>query len=631
MSLFVGVSCAKVIARSLHFFRPFSSISVRDALTSRLVPLCVAPSTTALPRPLTFYACGPTVYDDAHIGHARTYVTLDILRRVLERERSVVYALGVTDIDDKIVARARVDKSTPRAISARFERSFFEDLAALRVRPPTTLARVSEHIPDVLAFATALVDRGAAYVVERPAALGAGGASVYLDVRALGSAYGKLAPAGVREKSSAVEGAAGAGAVVSEGIGIEEDGGALGREWKKRDARDFALWRGVSAAEDGGMSGGGSNDGDGWAWASPWGMGRPGWHLECSAMTRHIFGSTLDVHAGGVDLAFPHHCNECAQADALAGPDALAAGYAWVGAWVHTGHVHIEGRKMSKSLKNFVRVRDMLHCDGEAARAVATAGGRGPFAVADAFRLWCLGHHYSDSLTYAPARLGDAAAVARRLDSFLATAFSIISAPVRAPSAEPGRWTGADESLAQEWASARADAVAALASDFDTPRALRALSAGASAGARYVAEGGVARGLLASVARELAVELASLGFGFAADHLEAFERYGKLAGEGGSAAASGAADGEANISAGAEVATLVVEQRAELRARVADARKAMGAEGGDAARDALVALIKACDAASDATRDNLLPRMGWTLADTPTGPRIARGGYKKRK
>lgn len=628
----LGGARARAIARSPFLFRPFSSISVRDALTKRLIPLGdntasaapppIPPAAPTPPPPLKFYACGPTVYDDAHIGHARTYVTLDILRRVLERERAVVYALGVTDIDDKIVARARAEKTTPRAVSARFERSFFEDLAALRVRPPTTLARVSEHIPDVLAFAAALVERGAAYVVARPAALGAGGASVYLDVRALGGAYGKLAPAGAREVRDDGEGAAGADAGV--GYVVADDGGAaLGREWRKRDARDFALWRGVSASEVGGSGAGDgdSNDGDGWAWASPWGVGRPGWHLECSAMTRHIFGSTLDVHAGGVDLAFPHHCNECAQADALAGPDARAAGYAWVSAWVHTGHVHIEGRKMSKSLKNFVRVRDMLDSGGEAARAVAAAGGRGPFAVADAFRLWCLGHHYSDSLTYAPARLGDAAAVARRLDGFLASALAIVSAPVRAPGAEPGRWTAADEFLALEWSGARADAARALANDFDTTRALRALSAGAAAGARYVAEGGAARGLLASVARELAAELAALGLGFAAEHAEALDRRrGELRGTWESAAAVADAG-----DVGADVATCIVEQRTELRARVADARKAMGTGGGDAAtRDALVALVKACDAASDATRDKVLPRLGWTLADTAAGPRIVK-------
>jgi cysteinyl-tRNA synthetase len=589
------------------------------------------------------------VYDDAHIGHARTYVTLDVIRRVLERERAVLFALGVTDIDDKIVARARADGTTPRAIAARFERSFLDDLAALRVRPPTTLARVSEHIPDVLAFASALVEQGAAYVVARPSALGDGGASVYLDVRALGDAYGKLAPREVKQERTevggGVAGAGAAGGVAGEGAG--EDPDAAGRAWPKRDTRDFALWRGVSAADAAGRGSGRAtaspSDGGeagGWAWASPWGMGRPGWHLECSAMTRALFGAHLDVHAGGVDLRFPHHCNECAQADAMAGPTARAAGYAWVRAWVHTGHVHIDGRKMSKSLKNFVRVRDLLAPGGDADVAVRAAWPEG--SVADAFRLWCVRHHYAEALTYAPARMGDVGDVARRLDSFLRTARALLDAPSTVAGGGGGgadggsssssdggggidgggaryeRWTAADNDFAKKWARVRGDAAAALADDFDTPRALRALSEGASAGARYVAAGGVARGLLASVARELAGELAAFGLGFGAAHAAALEGVGD--------APTGAERGTAGATqrAGREVAALVVEHRAELRERAADARKALRAGGADAARDALATLLRACDAACDETRDELLPRLGWKVADTPSGPRLTR-------
>jgi cysteinyl-tRNA synthetase len=586
-------------------------VRVRDSLTSDLVDVSGAGSVRS---PLAWYACGPTVYDDAHIGHARTYVTLDMLRRAAERRasRPLHFAMGVTDIDDKIVARARADGVAPPAVAARFEASFFSDLSALGCREPSAVLRVSEHVPDVVAYARALVAGGAAYAVPRPRALGAGGDSVFLDVRALDGAYGKLAPRGAQDARPAAAG----------------DGEDATTAWPKRDMRDFALWRGVGAADVPGSS-------EGWAWDSPWGLGRPGWHLECSAMTLAHFGDApLDLHAGGVDLAFPHHCNECAQADARARVRAAAAdpagaagpahAAAWVKAWVHTGHVHIAGKKMSKSLKNFVTVREMLDPAHAAAAAVRDAGfAAGPMPVADAFRLWCAGHAYGASLTYAPERLGDAAAVARRLDSFLAEAVSMVARNENSRAIQ--RYGAAEHALTKAWAEAAAGAREAIEDDFDSPRALRSLSAGASAGAAYLSGNpNPHRAVIGGVAHELAQELAGLGLAFARTHATALTD-----------ALGGGRSRVTNVEAAPKrqnensVAVLVA-LRERLRSHASAARKALKGSAGDSATSTAAAtsaaaadLTAAVLAECDAIRDTALPKLGWALKDSPAGPRIS--------
>ncbi len=560
----------------------------------------MAQRAVALPRParppaITWYACGPTVYDVAHVGHARTYVTLDLLRRATEAltGRTVEFALGVTDIDDKICARAAAGGETPRALARRFEAAFLAELRALGCAPPTALTRVSEHIPEVLAYVSRLVGSGSAYVVP-PA--GGGGASVYLSVPALGAAYGKLAPPAVRAGAGAAGGA---------------DEGAVAAARGKRDPRDFALWKGVDPGAEAGAGGGAAGAGGGaagalaggWAWDSPWGLGRPGWHVECSAMTRALFGGALDVHAGGVDLRFPHHCNELAQADAWVGVDAVAAGYEWVGAWLHTGHVHVAGLKMSKSLKNFTPVADVLAEGGEAAGAARAGGLRGPAAVGDAFRLWCAAHHYSAALTYAPARLGEAAAAGRRLDAFLEGAAAAAAAGGSA------KWAAPERALADAWATAAAAWDGALRDDFDTPAALRAAGDAAAAGAAYLRGGGAHAGLLAGVAGGLAARLEGLGLRFAAQRRAALgDGWG---GGGGAGAVEGGAAQRGPKQPSPELLALV-QQREALRALAGTLR--------GTAPLAAAQLLAQCDA----IRDKVLPGLGWTLKDGGAkGPSVA--------
>lgn len=281
----------------------------------RLVPL-----KTRAPHTLTWYTCGPTVYDHAHLGHARNYVTVDILLRVLKEffRVDVHHVLGMTDIDDKILNRAREQHVSPVALARQFEREFFADMRALNVQPPSVVTRVSEHVPEIQQFVAQIARNGYAYE--------AASASVYFDVRAFQQQhrYGKLKP--------------------ELHLAPESDPDQAGSE--KRAARDFALWK----AQDG---------------------GRPGWHVECVAMSHAILGQHFDVHSGGIDLKFPHHNNEVAIADAyLSGAScqhASEAAHEWVNYFVHVGHLNIRGLKMSKSLKNFItiKVRAVLgapHC-----------------------------------------------------------------------------------------------------------------------------------------------------------------------------------------------------------------------------------------------------------------------------
>ena len=625
-----------------------TSVRVRDSLSGALVSIsnvASSSSSTSIPlKPLSWYACGPTVYDDAHVGHARTYVTLDMLRRVSEGRatRPINFALGVTDIDDKIVARARADGVTPPVIAARFEAAFFADLAALRCRTPTTVLRVSEHVPDIIAYALRLVNQGAAYVVPRPISLGVGGDTVFLDVRALGESYGKLAPRAVKMASVTHKMAESENMNMSPNIDAattDADAGGGGGNvdaaegttaWPKRDARDFALWRGVATADvppdsvstsKSGDGGRGEGSSTGWAWQSPWGIGRPGWHLECSAMTRAHFGDEpLDLHAGGIDLAFPHHCNECAQVDALVGSAARASGWSWVRAWVHTGHVHVAGRKMSKSLKNFITVREMLAPDGAAAVAVAEAGLGGPAPIADAFRLWCAGHAYGASLTYSPARLGDAAAAARRFDAFLSdTRVRLGKEKVGKNARETCRFGPAEHNLNNAWTVAITEARAALSEDFDTPRALRALAAGTAVSAAYSASAidGRANGLLASIARELALELSSLGLAFAAVHAVALETV---------QVAAAAASSSSSVEDSRAIEALVgLRERLRVGASGVKKLNASGSSGSESSAALASVIFKECDV----IRDQTLPSLGWTLKDAPSGPIFEkRGGGK---
>jgi cysteinyl-tRNA synthetase len=219
-------------------------------------------------RPLTWYSCGPTVYDMAHLGHARTYICSDVIRRILTDffRIEVTFAMGVTDIDDKIIKSAKSDGRSASDHANYFETLFVKDMDSLNIRRPDMLLRVTEHVPDIIKYIQGIIQNGRAY-------LGTDG--VYFDVKALGAKYGKLGRIGAPENQ------------------IEEE-----LEFGKKDRQDFALWKLTDEEPN---------------WKSPWGAGRPGWHIECSAMTHSFFGANVDIHSGGIDLAFPHHTNEIAQ------------------------------------------------------------------------------------------------------------------------------------------------------------------------------------------------------------------------------------------------------------------------------------------------------------------------------
>jgi cysteinyl-tRNA synthetase len=277
------------------------------------------------PGQVRFYACGPTVYDDAHVGHARSYVVWDVvLRHLRARGFEVKYVRNFTDVDDKIIKRATERGEDPIALARGFARAYDEDMEALGNLRPEAAPRVSDHVPQIVALIEKLVAKGFAYAP--------GNGDVYFAVRMFPE-YGRLARRNLDDLLS--------GARVEPGEA-------------KRDPLDFALWKAAKPGEP--------------AWDSPWGKGRPGWHIECSAMSEVHLGMPIDIHAGGKDLVFPHHTNEIAQSVAALGDGVHAEGFARY--WMHNGFVEIDSQKMSKSLGNFFTIREVLaKFDAEALRA----------------------------------------------------------------------------------------------------------------------------------------------------------------------------------------------------------------------------------------------------------------------
>ena len=257
------------------------------------------------------YACGPTVYNYFHIGNARPFITFDVLRRQLEREGyEVTFVQNFTDIDDKMIRRAGEEGITVKELGERFIGEYYKDAKALGIRPATVHPKATEHIAEIIALVQRLVDNGHAY----PGKSG----DVYYRVSAF-PGYGKLSGQSVEDREMGA----------SERLDVETD---------KENPADFVLWKAQKPGEP--------------AWESPWGMGRPGWHIECSAMSMKYLGETFDIHCGGKDLLFPHHENEIAQSEG-------ATGKPFARYWMHNGFINVDNQKMSKSLGNFFTVRDI--------------------------------------------------------------------------------------------------------------------------------------------------------------------------------------------------------------------------------------------------------------------------------
>ena len=296
---------------------------------------------TLVPRyegEVRMYVCGPTTYDIPHIGNARSAIVFDVLARHLgARGHRVTYIRNITDVDDKILDRARQNGEEPVALSARIAPIYQASMRTLGCENPTFEPKVSEHIPEIIALVGRLIDKGHAYELCMPS----GARDVYFAVRDF-PGYGKLSRRNIDEL---------------------EVGARVERDDNKRDPLDFALWKGCTEDE--------------WGWPSPWGKGRPGWHIECSAMSLKYLGYGFDIHGGGMDLIFPHHENEIAQSEAAQGEDRPFSRI-----WMHNGFLNINQEKMSKSLGNLVRPHDIYRSnDPEALRYVClTAHYRGPLS-----------------------------------------------------------------------------------------------------------------------------------------------------------------------------------------------------------------------------------------------------------
>ncbi len=301
-----------------------------------------------LPGKVSMYVCGVTVYDDCHLGHARSALTFDIIRDYLEFSGyQVTYVRNFTDIDDKILNRAEKDGVAWNEISERYIQNFYRDMGALGISRPTAEPRATEHMQDILTMVEGLVSNGIAYQLE-------GG--VYFSVKKFAS-YGELSGKNLEELQA--------------GARVEID-------VRKQDPMDFALWKASKLGEPG--------------WESPWGKGRPGWHIECSAMSVATLGPTFDIHGGGKDLIFPHHENEIAQSCAYTGKE--FARY-----WVHNGFVTVDKEKMSKSLGNFFTIREIIDkspvSDSEA-------------IIGECLRYYLMSTHYRSDLNWSEQSLPEA-------------------------------------------------------------------------------------------------------------------------------------------------------------------------------------------------------------------------------
>ena len=324
-----------------------TGIELYDTLTGEVRPLA-----TREPGRVALYACGPTVYDHPHLGHARSALTYDVLRRYLEwRGLDVRHVANITDIDDNIINRARDEGRTESEVAVEWEAVYIDAMARLDVLDPHDRPRATEWVTEMVDFVGRIMDAGAAYTTPTGVYLRVGGVDGYGDL--------------VHRDLDDLRASAGAR------VEVDED---------KEDPLDFALWKAAKPDEP--------------SWPSPWGPGRPGWHIECVAMSLGILGDDFDIHGGGNDLVFPHHTNERAEA--------LAVGRSFARHWVHNAMLNIEGTKMSKSLGNYRTVVEMLD--------EHPLNGR-------AFRLLVLQTHYRKTMEVNPQLMASARTAVQRLDA----------------------------------------------------------------------------------------------------------------------------------------------------------------------------------------------------------------------
>ncbi|KAI4292829.1 cysteinyl-tRNA synthetase [Pancytospora philotis] len=350
------------------------------------------------PGKISMYICGPTVYDSAHIGHARTYISFDVIRRVLRDyfKFDVTLVMNITDIEDKIIARAAERQISCAELIGKYEDEFFAEMGKLGIERPSFVTRVTEYVAECISFIERLEENGYAY---------ASNGSVYFDLAKYKAAfqYNLLRPKTVQEE-------------------------APEPSLEKRGREDFVLWKASKPNEP--------------IYESRWGPGRPGWHIECSAMSTAVFGEKLDIHAGGIDLAFPHHENEVAQCQGHSEKH-------WVNYFLHTGHLNINGLKMSKSLKNFLTIADVLS-----------------ITTPENMRILFLQHAWHKDMNYEPEQLREADAINRKLVNFMSNAEAVVKR------GDKRALNPADLRALQLLNEAKDNVHSALSNNIDTPRVL---------------------------------------------------------------------------------------------------------------------------------------------------------------
>jgi len=350
------------------------------------------------PGKVAMYVCGPTTYNFIHLGNARPIVVFDTVRRYLKYKGfDVRYVQNFTDIDDKIINRAREEQDDPLKLAARYVGEYYKDADALHVLRADIHPKVSGHITEIIEMVKTLIEKGYAYVVD---------GDVYYDVRKF-AAYGKLSGRALEDMRAGAR------------VDVDE---------RKRDPMDFALWKSAKPGEP--------------AWDSPWGMGRPGWHIECSAMALKYLGVGFDIHGGGFDLVFPHHENEIAQSEA-------ATGQPFARYWMHNGFITVNQEKMSKSLGNFFLVREIL--------------SKFPPEVV---RFYLLGTHYRSPLDFDDEKLAAAARGLERIKNSIRLLEEALAGRDEGAAARP------DPALAARLDELRGEFEKAMDDDFNTALAI---------------------------------------------------------------------------------------------------------------------------------------------------------------